>query len=159
MLTVSGITLPAGYTADWTAGTLAPGASQNVVVTFAPTALQAYNGDFTVASDATSGSATLPVTGTGVQPTGIDYNDISSSVFLFPNPAADRLSMSIENQLVGEVQVRIFSTSGQLIDYKQFMKNGYQVDYSFNVDSLPSGLFLVEVIMNRSRAVKRFSKQ
>ncbi len=63
-LGVSGITCPIGFSGAWS-GTIAPGASQNVTVTFTPTAAQAHSGNITVASDASSGVGTIAVSGQG----------------------------------------------------------------------------------------------
>jgi uncharacterized delta-60 repeat protein len=64
-LTVSGIICPAGFSCAWS-GTIASGSSVAVTVTFAPTTTNVYNGTLTVDSDATSGTSTSPITGTGV---------------------------------------------------------------------------------------------
>ncbi len=64
-LTVTNISYPAGFSGAW-AGTLAPGASTNVTVVFAPVAVTNYGGTVTVYSDATSGSNTLVVSGIGI---------------------------------------------------------------------------------------------
>ena len=61
----SGISYPTGFSGNWT-GTIPPGGSQNVTVAFAPTAAQSYGGTVAVNSDATSGTATISVSGTGV---------------------------------------------------------------------------------------------
>jgi hypothetical protein len=63
-LTVSSISYPAGFSGAWS-GTIAAGGSQNVTVTFAPTALISYGGTVTVNSDATSGTSTISASGTG----------------------------------------------------------------------------------------------
>jgi formylglycine-generating enzyme required for sulfatase activity len=65
-LVVSGITYPSGFSGSWS-GTIAPGASQNVAVTFTPTALQTYSGTIAVASDASSGVGTISVSGQGAR--------------------------------------------------------------------------------------------
>ncbi|NBR49610.1 hypothetical protein EBU02_12370, partial [bacterium] len=52
-LVVSGITYPSGFSGAWS-GTIGAGASQNVPVTFTPSALQSYSGNIVVASDASS---------------------------------------------------------------------------------------------------------
>lgn len=64
-LTVSGISCPDGYFADWT-GTIQPGESQEVTVTFAPSEAHPYSGTLSVFSNATSGSGDLPVSGIGI---------------------------------------------------------------------------------------------
>ena len=66
-LVVSGITYPSGFSGAWS-GTIAPGATQNVTVTFTPTAVQAYSGNITVNSNAAGGAVIWAVSGVGVVP-------------------------------------------------------------------------------------------
>ena len=63
-LTVSGISYPEGFSGNWS-GTILPGGSQSVNVTFTPTAVQSYSGNISVTSDATSGTGTIAVSGQG----------------------------------------------------------------------------------------------
>ena len=49
---------------------LAPGESVQVQVTFAPTAAGTFTGQYAITSDDGSGSHTVPITGTGVMPSG-----------------------------------------------------------------------------------------
>ena len=64
-LTVSGITFPSGFSGNWSGGTIAVGGSQNVTVTFTPTAVQAYSGNITLNSNAAGGVVTWVVSGVG----------------------------------------------------------------------------------------------
>ena len=65
-LTVTGISYPAGFTGNWSSGTIAAGASKAVTVTFVPTAAQSYGGTITVASNKTEGTNTIAISGYGV---------------------------------------------------------------------------------------------
>lgn len=65
ILKVTSLAYPAGFTGDWTGGTIAPGGSQVVTVTFTPTATTSYGGNVTINSDKTSGNNVIPVSGTG----------------------------------------------------------------------------------------------
>ena len=65
VLTVTGITYPAGFSGAWT-GTIQPGGTQAVAVRFAPTAVTTYGGTVSVMSNATSGTSTIAASGTGV---------------------------------------------------------------------------------------------
>jgi len=65
-LTVSSISYPLGFIGNWSGGTINPGGSQSVTVTFSPTAAQSYGGTVTVNSDKTAGVNTVSVSGTGV---------------------------------------------------------------------------------------------
>lgn len=63
-LTVSSISYPAGFSGNWS-GTIAPGGSQNVTVTFSPSSVTSYGGSLTINSDATIGTNTLAISGYG----------------------------------------------------------------------------------------------
>jgi len=67
-LTVSAISLPSGFSANWTSGTIAPNATQQVTVFFSPGAGQNYGGNITVNSDATGGTASIACSGSGLAP-------------------------------------------------------------------------------------------
>lgn len=63
-LTVTNIVYPSGFSGAWI-GAVAAGTATNVIVTFAPTALQSYGGDITVFSDAASGTNVIACSGIG----------------------------------------------------------------------------------------------
>jgi hypothetical protein len=65
VLTVSGISYPNGFSGAWS-GSIGPGGSQLVSVTFAPTLATSYTGSITVNSDSTGGMNTINVSGRGV---------------------------------------------------------------------------------------------
>ena len=66
-LGVTGMTFPSdAYTSSWTAGSIAPSASQIASITFAPVLLRSYSGTITVNADQTGGTNTIPVLGVGV---------------------------------------------------------------------------------------------
>ena len=64
-LTVSSISLPSGFSGNWS-GTIPSAGSQTVTVTSAPTAATTYGGTVTVNSNDTAGTATVSASGTGV---------------------------------------------------------------------------------------------
>lgn len=65
------------FKADWEGGTIAPGATKKVNISFEPKELRSYSGQITISSDATNGEQTVPLSGVGV----VDENsDIKFSV-------------------------------------------------------------------------------
>jgi len=64
-LTVTGVTYPAGFSGNFTSGTIAPAGTQAVTVTFTPTASTAYAGTITVSGNQASGTNTIAVSGSG----------------------------------------------------------------------------------------------
>jgi hypothetical protein len=69
-LTVSAINASGGMSsvllADWRSGAIAPAASQQVTVQFSPSASQAYSSVLSIVSDATGGTNTIDISGTGI---------------------------------------------------------------------------------------------
>ena len=65
-LTIAGIYYPYGFTGNWAGGTIAPGASQLVTVTFSPAWAGSTAGPVTVYANQTSGANTIQASGTGV---------------------------------------------------------------------------------------------
>ena len=63
-LTVNSVNYPNGFSGAWT-GDIAAGGSQDVTVTFAPTAAQTYSGNVTMNCNSTTGTATCAISGTG----------------------------------------------------------------------------------------------
>jgi Carboxypeptidase regulatory-like domain/Abnormal spindle-like microcephaly-assoc'd, ASPM-SPD-2-Hydin/Protein of unknown function (DUF3761) len=68
-LSVTGMSGPSGYTANWTSGPISAGGSQSLTISFTPTAAIGYGGTLTVNGDQTSGTNAAPMSGTGVAPT------------------------------------------------------------------------------------------
>jgi uncharacterized protein YkwD len=65
-LSVTGITVPDGYTLNWLSGSITPGGSQQVTVRFAPTAARSYDGTLVVNGDHTGGANAAALNGTGL---------------------------------------------------------------------------------------------
>jgi hypothetical protein len=63
-LTISNLTYPAGFSGAFS-GAIAAGKTTNVTVTFTPTGATNYSGIVTVNSDATSGTNTIAISGSG----------------------------------------------------------------------------------------------
>ena len=72
-LTITGLTVPSGsgssYVASFTSGIIGAGATQPVTIQFKPVSAATYSGTFTVNGDQTSGTNTMPISGTGVSAT------------------------------------------------------------------------------------------
>jgi len=64
-LTVTSVSFPAGFSGNWSSGTIAAGAQQAVVVTFAPSAATTYSGSITVTATELTAPAAIAVSGTG----------------------------------------------------------------------------------------------
>ena len=90
-LNITGMTSPGAgasgvFTADWTSGNIAAGASQVVTFRFTPAAAQSYGGTLTVNGNQTSGTNTLQITGTGVFPPRATFTRTGSGDTVFDMP-------------------------------------------------------------------------
>ncbi len=65
LLTVTGISYPAGFSGNWS-GTIPAGTSKQVAVTFAPASVNSYGGTITISSNATGGTNTIDCSGVGI---------------------------------------------------------------------------------------------
>ena len=91
-LTITGIGCPGGFSTDWS-GAIPANGSTNVLVAFAPSAATNYSGNLTVDSDATGGSSTLSLSGTGIARTnqpppaqkilGVSVNEHASVTLIY----------------------------------------------------------------------------
>ena len=73
-MTVSSISYPAGFSGNWSSGTIAAGGSQPVTVTFAPKVGASYSGTITVSANQTSGTNTIAASGLGVATKPADFD-------------------------------------------------------------------------------------
>ena len=99
LLTVNSLELSAGFTSDWTSGTIAAAGHQDVIITFAPTLEIVYNGQIKVNTN--TGIYSIAVSGTGINaqtmntilPSNtnirymgrIDFSNPDKPLFAFPN--------------------------------------------------------------------------
>ncbi len=92
VLTISDISIDeAAFTTDVSSFTLAPGAAQPVVVTFAPTAPQVYSGTMTIASDAPNDPVvTVSLSGEGQVPPDFSVSPTSLTSNLFTGDAENQ---------------------------------------------------------------------
>jgi hypothetical protein len=92
-LEVTSITLPDGFTANWTSGTIELGGSQSISVTFTPTEAIAYSGEVAIVSNGTTESDALEVSGSGSENTeGLYIEDI-----LLVDPVNDEIMGSLND--------------------------------------------------------------
>ena len=84
-LDVTNIIYPAGFSGNWSSGSIPASGSQPVTVTFAPTAATNYAGTVTVNSDATSGVniTNASGTGSGVPPNQWTTVSLTNGVFRY----------------------------------------------------------------------------
>jgi hypothetical protein len=74
------------FVASWTSGSIAPGAFQISTLRFTPTAAQTYGGTLTVNGNQTSGTNTIPISGTGAFPPRPTFSRTGTGDTVFDMP-------------------------------------------------------------------------
>lgn len=100
---VSSLDLPNGFTANWNSGSIAGESSQEVIISFSPTQIQAYNGSIVVNNDLSEENNSIEVSGNGISPmtlTGnlnfgnVMVNTTSNRTFTIINNSSQVLNIS-----------------------------------------------------------------
>lgn len=119
-LTVTGITVPFRYTANWTSGQIPAGGSQTVTLRFEPWAPMSYDGTVTVSADQTSGTSTLALSGAGTRPAGRGVFGIMTDPVGDARPVADLISPDIVGSSIdvnaGTLTVTVSFAAGTLTE-------------------------------------------
>ncbi len=80
-------------------------------------------------------------------------------VTIFPNPVQDIVNVKVSNADVGQLQIVFHSISGKMISNTSVQKSSFDEEYQFDLGTLKSGTYLVEIISDKGRAVKRVFKE
>lgn len=103
-------------------------------------------------SDGSNVTATKSISITN-QGAGINENDPGLFVYVFPNPASQSLSVSLQGNYSG-VQFEFFDAKGQLIKNIQFDKINEQL-YTLDIKDLADGMYLISVRINESKIYRK----
>lgn len=144
-LDIASITLPEGFSASKTTLVVVGGDSKDIVVTFSPTSAENYSGVVTVTCNAISGTNTIDVSGTGVNPTGINDNEMTE-LAVYPNPTVDVLR--IKNSTNMEVNIiEIYNMDGKKLYYDASVNS---VNPEINVSEFMHGTYVLRINNNHN---------
>ncbi|MBI5772361.1 MAG: choice-of-anchor D domain-containing protein, partial [Verrucomicrobia bacterium] len=125
-LTVSSISYPSGFSGNWSSGTIVASGSQNVTVTFSPSAVTNYGGTVTVNSDKTSGVNTIAASGTGTSILNVDLlitnftASVSGSTVIYQLTAVNQGSASITQSFFIDLFYDLPTAPGQTNEGEQY---------------------------------------
>jgi hypothetical protein len=89
---------------------------------------------------------------------GVDENDFSNSISVYPNPSSDVFSFAMENKYYGNVQVNVYDKLGRLVSSEVINKTGKTLAAKLPLESAESGIYSVEFTFDQAKAVKRLVK-
>jgi hypothetical protein len=139
-LSVTDISLPIGFSANWISGAIAANESKNVTITFSPVARQVYSGIITVTSDATSGINAIEMSGTGALVSGINDN-IITQFSCFPNPTNGHLTIKSD---INIKRILIYNMVGVKV-YENKYTSMLEKEISIDLTGLSSGMYFLNI--------------
>ncbi len=99
-----------------------------------------------------------PVTGDIVTMTEDDRVEEMNGYFDFilsPNPAEDHINIIVDSHLQGTVYVDIYSITGQLADHFEIPDFTREVNYPVKTQHLEKGVYMVSMMLNGERRIKK----
>ncbi|WP_315820851.1 T9SS type A sorting domain-containing protein [Paraflavitalea speifideaquila] len=90
----------------------------------------------------------------------VENNRAAAKFGYFPNPVQDQLTVLINDNHKGLLQLRLLSMDGRIILQKQWMKKEELITTVMDVKQLLPGIYLVEVtIGNQLREIRKIIKE
>lgn len=77
----------------------------------------------------------------------------------FPNPVKDQLFISIANQMIEDIQIRIFSVTGILLLERHIANASERELFSIDIHALENGFYFIEAENVHQHMVKKLIKQ
>jgi|GEM_PF-3305315 len=84
---------------------------------------------------------------------GISSNDLHEKLQIFPNPVNEEFNVLFENDIIGEVVIKIINNSGSIIKEKIISKNSSILKKTIDVSNINSGIYFVEMILPNKRRI------
>lgn len=91
-----------------------------------------------------------------IQP-GINENKNNYSIKVFPNPASDLITISIKplTQKSSDYLIELYDLNGKMLYTVNYTQNEFQLD----MNTYPTGTFLLKVMTNRNKTLQNFKIQ
>ena len=90
--------------------------------------------------------------------TGIKNLDFSSQVAVFPNPADDKLTLSITNNMNSIMSVKITNVFGEVLKSIEMYKNTQSFETNIDIKDLAKGIYFLEITEGEMKCAKRIIK-
>ncbi len=83
-------------------------------------------------------------------------NNLNNSLEVYPNPFSDKIAIK-SSLLQNQIKIILYNTSGQIVLQKGIKKNGDNYELN-NLNTLPNGLYFLEIIDGEKKAMKKIIK-
>ena len=93
--------------------------------------------------------------------TGIDEDNIadnSNALLIYPNPAQDYLTMTLEVEQKEDISVKIYNAMGQMVKNDVLTEQSGRVTYNIDVQGLAKGVYMLQVTIGNDSINKKIIK-
>lgn len=90
--------------------------------------------------------------------TGIENEFSERDISIFPNPAENRIQISMNNKLTGNLDIAIFDAVGNKVLHQALKKHTVQFEKSFDLGSIPKGVYIMNITLNNKTLRERIVK-
>ena len=116
--------------------------------TYVATGSGSYSVDVTV-------NGCLGNSGNNIIITALDNQLFGQSIFVYPNPASEKLNLDISNNYYGLLKVKIYDIKGVLFYSKTDIKESKDYIREIDVSSFESGIYFVELQIDNQRETRK----
>ncbi len=89
-------------------------------------------------------------------PVGIDRENISKSLNVFPIPSKnDLINLRLENEVAGDFQIEVINLTGKSLYAESIQKRGAIFEHQIDVAGLPQGIFVLRILNDKFVAERR----
>ncbi len=85
---------------------------------------------------------------------GVDNDELTSSLKVYPNPASGQFTVSITNAEASDLILELVNISGQVV-YRNQVKSVYSYNEQIDTGSLSSGIYYLRVNNGQESRVKK----
>ncbi|HKR07530.1 MAG TPA: zinc-dependent metalloprotease family protein [Bacteroidia bacterium] len=93
-----------------------------------------------------------------INPLGVEENNFSNAVMIFPNPVKDMFELMVANEDLGDIDITITNAVGKVTGNYLVHKNENIVHLNFDFSKQAAGVYFVKLKNEKSEAVKRIVK-
>jgi serine protease len=120
-----------------------------------PTVTYTKFGDFVVSLSVTAANGCTATVRKPFVVTGIEDLQFAAQTKLYPNPNEGNFVLSLNNQIVGDLQLKIYNTLGVLVWEKSYAAQEVQQNLAIALPQLAAGLYTVQLNNANKQAVKK----
>lgn len=87
------------------------------------------------------------------------YNDLETAIELMPNPTQNNVNLVIQSEISSNATIRLTSYTGSIVSEKRQQINKGKNTIELTTDQLSSGIYFIQIQMNKKIIVKKLVKQ